>query len=551
MDKNQFETQGLEHLGILAGILKKTKFIETIDNQISVAKEKGAKVTMGERIAAMIFNALGFMDSRLYMFSSFLSKKPIKRLLNPELTAEDFTDDSLGRCLDKIAEYGPTKLVSDITFKIASRYQLLGKTVHVDTTSLTVYGDYDQSDEDPNTPKVTHGYSKDKRPDLKQLILNLAVNNKADLPVFMASHSGNASDQKTLLEATKQIEKCGNDLANTPPFIYVADSAIYESCLKEDHNILWLSRVPMTRKETKQFVENSEAYPFKPHPEEGYKTYSQEKTINGVQQRWLLVYSEQAHQRTRKTVGKGLAKEYTEVKKALYKLSKQSFNCQADAKKALERMAKKWKYHQIETSSCQSKEKYTKKGRPSKDATKSTVGYHIHAKIKENKTKISETLRQKSHFILATNQLDASALSDQEMLSEYKNQQKVERGFAFIKDNTFEVSSVFLKKPSRISALMAVMVLSLFVYSLAQYLLRQTLREKDDFVLNQLNKPIQNPTAKWIFFLFRNIQVLYIREANNQTAEFVVNLAPDLNRIITYFGQETMRIYGISLPTNE
>ena len=477
MDKNQFETQSLEHLGILAGILKKSKFIETIDTLMPVAKEKGAKVTMGERVAAMIFNALGFMDSRLYMFSSFLSKKPIKRLINPNLTVKDFTDDALGRCLDKIAEYGPTKFVSDITFKIASQHKLLGKTVHVDTTSLTVYGEYEQENQDPNTPQVTYGYSKDKRPDLKQIILSLAVNNKAELPMFMAAHSGNAPDQKTLLEATKQIEKCCENLAKTPSFIYVADSSMYESCLKEEHNILWLSRVPRMRNEVKQFVENSKSYTFEQHPQEGYKTYSEEKTVEGVQQRWLLVYSEQAHQKAKKTVTKAVEEEHIKVKKELSKLSRQAFNCEADAKKALEKLPKKWKYHQVDTHNFQTKQKYTKRGRPSKDAEKSTL-YHIQATSKEKKTKINTAISQKSHFVLATNQLDTRELSGQEMLSEYKNQQKVERGFAFIKDNTFEVSSVFLKKPSRISALMAIMVLSLFVYSLTQYLLRETLKKK-------------------------------------------------------------------------
>ena len=55
---------------------------------------------MGERVCAMILNALGFVNNRLYMFAEFLSNKPIKRLLGSHLSAQDFTDDSLGRCLD-------------------------------------------------------------------------------------------------------------------------------------------------------------------------------------------------------------------------------------------------------------------------------------------------------------------------------------------------------------------------------------------------------------------------------------------------------------------
>ncbi|MEM9569685.1 MAG: IS1634 family transposase, partial [Bacteroidota bacterium] len=151
----------------------------------------------------------------------------------------------------------------------------------------------------------------------------------------------------------------------------------------------------------------------------------------------------------------------------------------------------------------------------------------------------------------ATNQLNKEELSDEEVLLEYKNQQKIERGFAFIKDNTFEVSSVFLKKESRMNALMAVMVLSLFTYRLAQYLLRKTLKEKEAYVPNQLKKPIQTPTAKWIFFLFRNIKFLYtnnkrhIKKANARNFGSVINLNPLLERIIRYFGTTTMSIYGL------
>ncbi len=55
---------------------------------------------------------------------------------------------------------------------------------------------------------------------------------------------------------------------------------------------------------------------------------------------------------------------------------------------------------------------------------------------------------QKGRFILATNQLDKQLLTDEDMLKEYKNQHKTEVSFRFIKGNTFEVSSVFLKKKS-------------------------------------------------------------------------------------------------------
>ena len=61
-------------------------------------------------------------------------------------------------------------------------------------------------------------------------------------------------------------------------------------------------------------------------------------------------------------------------------------------------------------------------------------------------------------------------------------------------------------------------------------------------------QPIQNPTAKWIFFLFRSIQILHIQAHDGQNQELVINLNPLLEPIISYFGEETMTIYDITLP---
>ena len=74
------------------------------------------------------------------------------------------------------------------------------------------------------------------------------------------------------------------------------------------------------------------------------------------------------------------------------------------------------------------------------------------------------------------------------MLSEYKEQSSTESGFKFIKDNSFEVNSIFVKKPERISALIIVMTLCLMVYSFAQYTLRNTLVANDETIQSQTNK---------------------------------------------------------------
>ncbi|WP_243553064.1 IS1634 family transposase, partial [Candidatus Cardinium sp. cBcalN2] len=224
----------LDHLGLISSVIDKIDLIPKIDSRFPVAHEKGAKLTMGERVSAMILNGLGFMDDRLYMFPEFLANKPVDKLFRPDVTADMFNDDALGRCLDAISDYGPTKLFSEIAFEIGTQFNLLGKTARLDTTSLTVFGDYEQSTVDNLTEsglddfKITYGYSKDNRPDLKQMVLNLATTGSGSFPVWVEAHKGNASDKVILQEAAKRMKAFCKQLKDAPSFLFVADSAMYE-----------------------------------------------------------------------------------------------------------------------------------------------------------------------------------------------------------------------------------------------------------------------------------------------------------------------------------
>ena len=203
-------TDVLDHLGLIMSTINKLGIDKQIDKLIPMTK--GAKTTMGQRASAIILNGLGFIDDRLYLFPKFLENKPVAKLLGEGLQASDFNDDALGRFLDKVHSYGETKLFSEISLPIALKHKLLNKSAHFDTTSLSVYGNYDTDDEVqtvnhrtlklPDNVKPEYGHAKNKRVDLKQMIVLLATTGRSSFPVWMESNSGNASDKKTLGGAT-------------------------------------------------------------------------------------------------------------------------------------------------------------------------------------------------------------------------------------------------------------------------------------------------------------------------------------------------------------
>jgi transposase len=136
-------------------------------------------------------------------------------------------------------------------------------------------------------------------------------------------------------------------------------------------------------------------------------------------------------------------------------------------------------------------------------------------------SKVKQHKRSLGRFILATNQLDSQQLTDAAVLSQYKEQANVEAGFKFIKDNAFELDSLFLKTPERIGALMMIMTLCLMVYNFAQYHLRQCLKDQDDVLPNQLGKPAQNPTLKWIAELMNVIAVVTLQSYPISSSELL------------------------------
>lgn len=563
LKEENVSSQVLDHLGLVASVIKDIGLIEKIDQRIPVSKEKGAKLTIGQRIAAMIMNGLGFMDDRLYMFPKFLENKPVNRLFDETVSAADFNDDSLGRGLDAVFDFGVTPLFSGLAFDIGVNQKLLGRSAHFDTTSLSVYGEYpsdesasfDASAEERSTAsapsssnqaiEVTYGYSKANRPDLKQVVLNLATTGAANFPIWMEACSGNASDKVVLQAAAARMQSFCKELEESPSFLYIGDSAMYERCINEAGELKWLSHVPERLKEAKKWLLIPDKFYVWIELEDGYRmTGLSDACYGDVAQRWILIYSEHAASRELKTLEKRIQKEKETYTKILWHLGNQEFTCDHDALLAAEKAVKALKYHQV-TWLTSPIEKHVKRGRPKADEVPQVVGYRIQGTLIEDNERIDLAKRCKGRFILASNELDKTILPDAAFLPEYKEQIKTEQGFRFIKNDTFEVDSIFLHKPSRIEALMMVMTLCLMIYSIAQHKLRQALDKANETIPDQLSKETNRPTMAWVFRLFHGVHVWTVRQGEKMQT-LVVNLTALMKRIISYFGPSAERIYALS-----
>ncbi len=544
VSNGQIQTTTLDHLGLVAAICQDLKIAQRIDDILPCDSQR--KISPGRAIVAMILNGLGFTNRRLYLTHQFFESKAIERLLGPDLEAKDITDYTLGHALDDIAEYGSSKLFAEVAFGIAIDNNLLEDKNHLDTTSLLVHGAYEVND-DPKTVELTHGFSKDHRPDLKQVVLSLVVNGASSIPLWMEALDGNSSDKASFHETIKKVEDFRTQIDVKGKFKWIADSALYtkEKLLKSNHYV-WVTRVPESIAEAKRLVEKADKEISWVEGEKGYKTAEYKSFYGGIEQRWLLVFSEQAYKREKKTLEKKLEREEEELKQALWHFGNQEFHCEGDAYKAFDELKKGYKLHTIRTQLIPVS-KNPGRGRPKKGIEKIIVGYKIEATFERNEEKITKLLNKKGRFILATNELDSKKYKNEQILEEYKEQQNVEGGFRFLKDPWFMVDSIFLKLPSRIEALMMVMTLCLLVYNVGQYRFRESLKAQNITLPNQLGKEISNPTLKWVFQIMEGVGVVYFynESLSHTIREVITNLNDLRKKIIWLFGKNAAWIYGI------
>jgi transposase len=210
------------------------------------------------------------------------------------------------------------------------------------------------------------------------------------------------------------------------------------------------------------------------------------------------------------TLNRRALKQSEREQKAFAKLCRRAFACRKDAQRAWETFRKQTlKYTTVPNLEIREHVHYGRRGKPKKGGQPERVEYFLAGSVASCLPTRAEFVRIQGMFVLATNELDAERLPAPEVLQGYKGQSHVEHGFGFLKHPEFLASSLFLKKPERIMALLMIMTVCLMVYAAIEYRIRQGLKQHGRTVLHQSGKPTERPTARWIFHCFVGIHILF------------------------------------------
>lgn len=177
------------------------------------------------------------------------------------LSAEELpllNDDRVGRALDELFCADRGSLLTELMLGVIREFGVDCSELHNDSTSLSLQGEYLGADGAPRhgkpTVRITHGHSKDHRPDLKQLLWILTVAADQAVPLAYRLADGNTNDAETHIESWEALRA----LTGTSEFLYIADSKLAtrpQMTHIDSRGGRFIAPLPRSRKEDRQLRE--------------------------------------------------------------------------------------------------------------------------------------------------------------------------------------------------------------------------------------------------------------------------------------------------------
>ena len=488
-------------------------------------------VSDGQIVLALVLDALSGR-SPLFRLPQAFAKLDTELLLGEAISPEKLNDDAVGRTLDRIFEVGTSKVLSAVALRAVKLFDLDTTHVHHDTTSRSVYGDYDLYGEDIHDQPfvITFGFSKEHRPDLKQLVHSLLCVD-AGIPIYSTCENGNLSDKvvnRNLIPTmVERMAELGQD-----NFLYVADSALITPdniALMDDwkSGFRFVSRLPASYKECGKAIakavkqdswhdlgtlsEEPSTPKRKPAHYHGFETMVD---LYGVWYRALVVHSDAYDERRTKRLERTLEQDRVEVERITSEQEKIEYACLADAQAAVLRLPK-GRFHEL-VGQVEEKPIYTT-GRPKADGTRTVkrTTYRLKISLRPRDQAMARARKEAGCFVLITNEPEEAVggLNSKELLRAYQDQHSVEQNFGFLKDPVI-VNALFLKSPRRIEALGLILVLALMVWRLMERTMRVSLKESNAKVVGWNNRQTSRPTSFMMTTKF--VSVIVIRTAERR-----------------------------------
>jgi transposase len=214
-------------------------------------------------VLCLLISNLLLARQPLYALSAWVARRVPEHLGLPPGGAALLNDDRIGGALDHLQRADRASLLTALVLRTVREFAIALGEMHQDTTTATLHGQY--ADQQPaekadRPPRITFGYNKDHRPDLKQLLYSITISADGGVPVHAKTYDGNTTDDSVHVDTWDFL--C--QIVGHPDFLYVADSKL---CTRDNMNHIaagkgrFLTVMPRTRSEDGWFREHLRTNP--------------------------------------------------------------------------------------------------------------------------------------------------------------------------------------------------------------------------------------------------------------------------------------------------
>jgi len=528
------KTQPVGSGPIIGHFFERAGICEIIDKNVALDPRR-KKLTHGEACIAMTTGILSQIFP-LYRIRKLAENSTILESVLPGIEPKEYFDDKLADTLDAIYDYGLGNLEMQITKRMIEEFEIHSDVCHNDTTSASVFGNCDNRRTDDGL-KITFGYSKKHRQDLKQLVWSLSVSDDHAFPLFQQAYDGNTADVDTYVEQWNNLI----ELLGRKDFLYVCDSKLVTfenmACINDDEGF-FPAPTPMYETYKNTFADAIDDHDseilieYKNRFNRGFETPIRTTWHDKEYEfRMIILFDHGLFNIRKKSLENRKAGTESAFEKLIGKLNKYNLKTKEGIDRACNSILKRhnsaamFGYEILNEP--ETIWKNVKKGRPRKNETpkkKAVQTDRYKVKLAFDRDAYEKELSQCGYYPLITNKPE-SQLSIEDAMTAHKNQYKVEHTNRRAKSG-FRLEPLYLHTPERIEAFLFLFKIALQILVMIERTARINIKKRnkglDDFMPNR--KDVRNPTAESLLGEFQYIIKGEIPLPNGNFSGFVSRL---------------------------
>jgi hypothetical protein len=514
LDQTSLESLEVGATPVVHRFLDRLQLEALLARHLPPASRRPEDIPSSVTLCALVTNLL-LARRPLYGLAEWAARRVPEHLGLQPGQANLLGDDRLGRALDRLYRADRASLLTALVVRTVREFQVELRQTHNDTTTVTFAGAYRNqapAEERDRPPRITFGYNKDHRPDLKQLLFSITVSADGAVPVHCKTYDGNVTDDQVHVETWDFL--C--QLVGHADFLYVADCKL---CTRDNMSHIagrggrFLTVLPRTRAEDGWFRGYLQEQPpvwrevrREPNPRQqggpdivydGVE--SPRRTAEGYRVLWYRSSQKRDEDCAQRQARMERARAWLE---GLQAPGRRPFRAYAQALQAGQEVlqregAEPWLRVRIEAE-IEAGFRQVGPGRPGPDTEYrrvERVGYRVH--FDEDGAVVAADALCDGLFPLVTND---ESLGLEAALTKYKYQPFVEKRHEQLK-NVFGVAPIWLKSPRRVASLLWLYFVVELVQALIEREVRRQMRARGVRRLNLYpeGRASEEPTAGLVF----------------------------------------------------